>query len=62
MRVDCQMKRKGVSKRCGQKMKILKGACARVHKKNVYATLEYFLLEGLEGDGGGEARIICKGP
>ncbi|KAK3419543.1 hypothetical protein EUGRSUZ_G00110 [Eucalyptus grandis] len=60
VRVHRRMKRKGVSWRSGQKIKILKGACAGVHKKNVYATLEYFLLEGLQGDGGGEARIICR--
>ncbi|XP_048139026.1 structural maintenance of chromosomes flexible hinge domain-containing protein GMI1 isoform X2 [Rhodamnia argentea] len=60
LRVHRRMKRKGVSWRRDQKIKILKGACAGVHNNNVYATLEYFLLEGLQGDGGGEARIICR--
>ncbi|KAF8008424.1 hypothetical protein BT93_K2181 [Corymbia citriodora subsp. variegata] len=60
VRVHHRMKRKGLSWRCDQKIKILKGACAGVHKNNVYATLQYFLLEGLQGDGSGEARIICR--
>ncbi|KAK9049166.1 hypothetical protein SSX86_031867 [Deinandra increscens subsp. villosa] len=36
----------------GQKIKILKGACAGFHNNNVYATLEYILLEGFQGDAG----------
>ncbi|XP_024029765.1 uncharacterized protein LOC21395118 [Morus notabilis] len=60
MRVHKVLKRKGVTWKSGQKIKILKGACAGVHKNNVYATLEYFLLGGFEGDAGGEARIICR--
>lgn len=59
VRVHCRIKRKGVSWRCGQKIKILKGACAGVHNNNVYATLEYFLLEGLQGDGGGKKCYTC---
>ncbi|KAK7293085.1 hypothetical protein RJT34_15946 [Clitoria ternatea] len=44
----------------GQKIKVLKGACTGCHKTTIYATIEYFLLEGVEGDTGGEARIICR--
>ncbi|KMT16006.1 hypothetical protein BVRB_3g051850 isoform D [Beta vulgaris subsp. vulgaris] len=51
---------KGRSWNRGQKVKILKGACSGCHKNNLFATLEYFLLEGLEEDTGGEARIICR--
>lgn len=54
------LKRKGKSWKSGQKIKVLKGACAGCHKNNVYAALEYFLLEGCKGDAGGEARIICR--
>nr|KAJ0222184.1 hypothetical protein LSAT_V11C200085250 [Lactuca sativa] len=43
----------------GQKIKILKGACAGFHKTNIYATLEYIILEGIQGDAG-EAWIICR--
>ncbi|KAF5442725.1 hypothetical protein F2P56_035352 [Juglans regia] len=60
VRVHQVLKRKGVSWKSGQKIKILKGACAGCHKNNVYAELEYFLLEGFQGDAGGEARIICR--
>nr|KAJ0224684.1 hypothetical protein LSAT_V11C100049670 [Lactuca sativa] len=42
-----------------QKIKILKGACAGFHKTNIYATLEYIILEGFQGDAG-EAWIICR--
>ncbi|XP_017973164.1 PREDICTED: uncharacterized protein LOC18605777 isoform X4 [Theobroma cacao] len=60
IRVHKILKRKGVLwKRC-QRIKVLKGACAGFHKNNVYATLEYFLIEGFQGDFGGEARIICR--
>lgn len=48
------LKRKGETWKSGQKIKLLKGACAGVHKKNVYATIEYFLLGGFEGDAGGK--------
>ncbi|KAH7543839.1 hypothetical protein JRO89_XS15G0028400 [Xanthoceras sorbifolium] len=60
VRLHRVLKRKGVTWKCGQNIKVLKGACAGVHKNNIYATLEYFLIEGLEGDTGGEARIICR--
>ncbi|GLT63657.1 hypothetical protein SLA2020_362030 [Shorea laevis] len=60
VRVHKILKRRGVSWTQGQKIKILKGACAGVYKNNIYATLEYFLIEGFEGDAGGEARIICR--
>ncbi|OIW07390.1 hypothetical protein TanjilG_10225 [Lupinus angustifolius] len=60
IRVHQQLKRKEESWKSGQKIKVLKGACAGFHKNNVYATLEYFLLEGFEGDAGGDARIICR--
>lgn len=53
-RVHKSLKRKGIAWKRGQKIKLLKGACAGVHKNNVYATIEYFLLEGLEGDSGGK--------
>ncbi|CAB4302019.1 unnamed protein product [Prunus armeniaca] len=59
-RVHKSLKRKGVTWKCGQKIKLFRGACAGVHNNNVYATIEYFLLEGLEGDSGGGARIICR--
>ncbi|KMT18501.1 hypothetical protein BVRB_2g026420 [Beta vulgaris subsp. vulgaris] len=42
------------------KFKILKGACCGCHKNNLFVMLEYFLLEGLEKDTGGEVRIICR--
>jgi hypothetical protein len=48
------LKRKGKSWKSGQKIKVLKGACAGCHKNNVYAALEYFLLEGCKGDAGGK--------
>ncbi|CAL0318893.1 unnamed protein product [Lupinus luteus] len=52
IRVHQQLKRKEEFWKSGQKIKVLKGACAGFHKNNVYATLEYFLLEGFEGDAG----------
>ncbi|KAJ4954884.1 hypothetical protein NE237_011667 [Protea cynaroides] len=60
VRVHRVMRRKGVSWRYGQKVKILKGAAPGCHKNNIYATLEYILLEGFQGDVGGEARLICR--
>ncbi|XP_043816102.1 structural maintenance of chromosomes flexible hinge domain-containing protein GMI1 isoform X2 [Manihot esculenta] len=60
VRVYQILKRKGASWKRGQKIKVLKGACPGLYKSNVYATLEYFLIEGFEGDAGGEARIICR--
>lgn len=60
IRVHRVLKRKGETWKSGQKIKILKGACAGCHKNNVYATLEYFLLEGCREDAGGETRILCR--
>ncbi|WRX18063.1 hypothetical protein QQP08_010550 [Theobroma cacao] len=60
LRVHKILKRKGVFWESGQRIKVLKGACAGFHKNNVYATLEYFLIEGFQGDFVGEARIICR--
>ncbi|KAE9604891.1 putative histidine kinase-like ATPase domain-containing protein [Lupinus albus] len=58
IRVHQQLKRKEESWKAGQKIKVLKGACAGFHKNNVYATLEYFLLEGFEGDTGDENGCV----
>lgn len=52
-RVHQIVRMKGLSWKRGDKIKVLKGACAGCHSKNVYATLEYILLEGLQGDLGG---------
>lgn len=38
----------------GQKVKLLKGAYAGIHNNDVYATIEYFVIEGLQGDAGGK--------
>ncbi|XP_057951572.1 structural maintenance of chromosomes flexible hinge domain-containing protein GMI1 isoform X2 [Malania oleifera] len=59
-RVHRIIRRKGISWKSGQKVKILKGACTGCHKNNIYAILEYILLEGFQGDSGGGARIICR--
>ncbi|XP_028806664.1 structural maintenance of chromosomes flexible hinge domain-containing protein GMI1 [Neltuma alba] len=58
-RVHQKLKRKENSWSRGEKIKVLKGACPG-RRNNTYATIEYFLLDGLEGDAGGEARIICR--
>lgn len=60
IRVHRHIRRKGKSWRSGQKIKVLKGACAGVHKNNIYFVLEYILLEGFQGDAGGDSRIICR--
>ncbi|XP_039056960.1 structural maintenance of chromosomes flexible hinge domain-containing protein GMI1-like isoform X2 [Hibiscus syriacus] len=60
IRVHQILKRKRLLWKSGQKIKVLKGACTGCHKNNVYATIEHFLLEGFQGDSGGEARIICR--
>ncbi|XP_065859828.1 structural maintenance of chromosomes flexible hinge domain-containing protein GMI1 isoform X2 [Euphorbia lathyris] len=60
VRVHRALKRKGASWKSGQKIKVLKGACPGLLKTNLFATLEYFLIEGFQGDAGGEARIICR--
>ncbi|CAI0397449.1 unnamed protein product [Linum tenue] len=59
-RVHEVLHRKGALWRRGQQIKILKGAAAGFHKSNVYATIEYFVIEGLHGDAGGDARFICR--
>ncbi|EOY23522.1 Gamma-irradiation and mitomycin c induced 1-like protein [Theobroma cacao] len=56
LRVHKILKRKGVFWESGQRIKVLKGACAGFHKKNVYATLEYFLIEEFQGDFVGKQR------
>ncbi|KAI4307104.1 hypothetical protein L6164_030326 [Bauhinia variegata] len=60
IRVHQILRRKEKTWKRGQRIKVLKGACAGFHKNSGYATIEYFLLEGFEGDSGGEARIICR--
>ncbi|KAK3034710.1 hypothetical protein RJ639_032663, partial [Escallonia herrerae] len=60
VRVHKVIRRKGASWKSGQKIEVLKGACAGCHKSNTYATLEYFLLEGFQGDAGGECRLVCR--
>ncbi|CAN0922576.1 Structural maintenance of chromosomes flexible hinge domain-containing protein GMI1 [Linum grandiflorum] len=59
-RVHEILHRKGASWKKDQNIKILRGAAAGFHKNNVYATIEYFVIEGMHGDAGGEARIICR--
>eukprot|EP01018_Ginkgo_biloba_P022967 Gb_24284 [translate_table: standard] len=58
IRVLTQIRRKGQLWKASQKMKILKGAVGNL-RKDLYATLEYILCEGFEGDPG-EARMICR--
>ncbi|KAH6822172.1 hypothetical protein C2S53_000059 [Perilla frutescens var. hirtella] len=60
LRVHKKIKRKEICWTAGQNIKVLKGACSGCHKSNVYATLEYIILEGLQGDASGEARLICR--
>ncbi|KAK2453121.1 En/Spm transposon [Trifolium repens] len=60
IRVHRVLKRKEKTWSSGQRIKVLKGACAGCHSQNVYATIEYFLLENFEGETGGDARIICR--
>ncbi|KAL4204772.1 hypothetical protein AMTRI_Chr01g133770 [Amborella trichopoda] len=59
IRVHCIIKRRGRTWECGEKVKILKGAVG-CPKNDLYATLEFILLEGFQGDVGGEARLICR--
>ncbi|XP_058724701.1 structural maintenance of chromosomes flexible hinge domain-containing protein GMI1 isoform X2 [Vicia villosa] len=59
VRVHHILKRKEKSWTHGQRIKVLKGACPGI-SNNVYATIDCFLLEGFEGDPGGEARIMCR--
>ncbi|XP_038685259.1 structural maintenance of chromosomes flexible hinge domain-containing protein GMI1-like isoform X1 [Tripterygium wilfordii] len=60
VRVHRILKRKGIFWKHGQKIKVLKGACAGFHRNNFYAILEYFLIEGFQGEAGGEGRVICR--
>ncbi|XP_024006711.1 uncharacterized protein LOC18011562 isoform X2 [Eutrema salsugineum] len=60
VRVHKVITRKGLSWKRGQNIKILKGACAGVHNNNVYATIDYFLIEGFEDEVGGDTRILCR--
>ncbi|XP_027771413.1 structural maintenance of chromosomes flexible hinge domain-containing protein GMI1-like [Solanum pennellii] len=60
MRIHKAFQRKGITWKAGQKVKILKGAYRGFHKNNIFATLEFIILEGWQGDSGGEARIICR--
>ncbi|WOG90855.1 hypothetical protein DCAR_0310101 [Daucus carota subsp. sativus] len=60
VRVHKMIRRKGKSWQAGQKIKVLKGACSGFYKNNIYAVLEYILLDGFKGDAGGESRIICR--
>lgn len=48
------VKKKGAMWKSGQKVKLLKGAYAGIHNNDVYATIEYFVIEGLQGDAGGK--------
>lgn len=57
IRVLTQIKRKGYLWKASQKIKILKGAADP--RKDLYATLEYILCEGFDGDPG-EARMVCR--
>ncbi|KAK9094031.1 hypothetical protein Scep_025500 [Stephania cephalantha] len=59
VRVHKVIRRKEATWKSGQKIKILKGATG-CYSNNIYATLEYILLEGFQGDVGGEARLICR--
>ncbi|KAJ4867401.1 gamma-irradiation and mitomycin c induced 1 [Raphanus sativus] len=54
VRVHMVMKRKGKSWERGQRIRIMKGACAGVHKNDVYATIDYFLIENFEDETGGK--------
>lgn len=53
VRVHKVVTRKGMSWKRGQNIKILRGAYAGVHNNNVYATIDYFLIEGFEDEAGG---------
>lgn len=58
LRVHKKIERKGRFWSAGQNIKVLKGACAGCHKANVYATLEYIILEGLQGDASGKSILF----
>lgn len=60
LRVHRIIKRKGLSWKSGQKIKILRGTYSGGSKNHTYAILEYILLEGFEGDPVGDARLVCR--
>ncbi|KAJ4850803.1 hypothetical protein Tsubulata_009795 [Turnera subulata] len=60
VRVHRALERKGASWKSGQKIKILRGACPGFHKQNVYAILEFLVIEGFQEDAGGGAWILCR--
>lgn len=53
MRVHKVVTRNGKLWKRGQNIKLLKGACGGVHNGNIYATIDYFLIEGFEDEAGG---------
>ncbi|KAI3883467.1 hypothetical protein MKX03_025923 [Papaver bracteatum] len=56
VRVHKFIKRKGESWKAGDLIKIV----PLNKQKIIYATLEFILLEGFQGDAGGEAHLICR--
>ncbi|XP_026403725.1 structural maintenance of chromosomes flexible hinge domain-containing protein GMI1-like isoform X2 [Papaver somniferum] len=56
VRVHKFIKRKGESWKAGDLLKII----PLNKQKIIYATLEFILLEGFQGDSGGEAHLICR--
>ncbi|KAL0890596.1 hypothetical protein Bca101_014579 [Brassica carinata] len=60
VRLHKVVKRNGKTWKRGQNIKILRGAYAGVHNNNIYATIDYFLIEGFEDEAGGDTRILCR--
>ncbi|CAL4969818.1 unnamed protein product [Urochloa decumbens] len=66
IRVHRSISRKGKTWRRGDHLKILSGAPGRMRnsfyslKSSLCTTLEYIVVEGLQGDVCGEARLICR--
>ncbi|ANM68491.1 gamma-irradiation and mitomycin c induced 1 [Arabidopsis thaliana] len=60
VRVHKEVRRKEKTWKRGQNIKILRGAYAGIHNNNVYATIDYFLIEGFEDEAGGDTRILCR--
>ncbi|XP_039838776.1 structural maintenance of chromosomes flexible hinge domain-containing protein GMI1-like isoform X5 [Panicum virgatum] len=66
IRVHRSITRKGKTWRRGDHLKILPGATGRMKntfyslKTSLCTTLEYIVVEGLQGDICGEARLICR--
>ncbi|XP_044961503.1 LOW QUALITY PROTEIN: structural maintenance of chromosomes flexible hinge domain-containing protein GMI1-like [Hordeum vulgare subsp. vulgare] len=66
IRVHTSVRRKGKTWRRGDHLKIQPGVVARTKnnfyssKSIFYGTLEYVVVEGLQGDICGEARLICR--